>query len=121
MNFGDRITDIRVNKKWSLRVVLKRLKTISTSTYSKIERGIQNPYTKEEFNEIMEALEITDEDLIKELELLAMKYIPEKELTEEEFVKHLPAFLPPDFDESKLDKLKEIVKDTELPNPPKKK
>lgn len=120
MTFGERIFKIRIQKKLTIRAVILKCKTISSSTYSKIERSIQNPYNKEQFQEIINALEIKDKKLIKELEQLAMNFIPPQEMTEEELAHHLPVFLPPDFDLDQLDDLKESIKESHMPDLPKK-
>ena len=95
MGFGKRITEIRVNKGYTLRSFFKdKLEPLgfkkSISQYSKIEREIQNPQNKAEFDLIIKALGITDLSLIKDLEKEAQKFIPEKEVGPE----ILPAFLP---------------------------
>ena len=120
MTFGERITNIRIAKGLTIRKVSLKLQTLSSSSYSKIERGIQNPVNKDQFNEIIDALEITEPEIISELEQLAMQFIPPKEMTDEELVKHLPVFLPPNFDIDKLDDLKRIIRESELPDPPSK-
>lgn len=120
MTFGDLITDIRLKKGMSLRAMCKKLKIIDMETYSKIERGIQNPYDKDEFNDIIQALGLSDKDEIKELESLAMTFIQEKTMTEKEILEHMPAF-PHHFEKDQLDKLKDIIIDINKPSPPKKK
>jgi transcriptional regulator with XRE-family HTH domain len=117
-SFGDSITDIRVNRGWSLRKFVLKLKTISLVDYSKMERGIQNPVNKEMFDEIIVALEITDSVLIKELELLAMNFIPEKSMSESDLVEHFPAFLPSNVivDDQLIEKIKETIIESNTPN-----
>ena len=120
MSFGKKITDIRIAKNWTIRTVALKLKTMSSATYSKIERGIQNPTSKEMFDDIISALEIVDKKEIESLEQLAMTFIPPKEMSEEELVQHLPVFLPPNVDKKDLEKLTEIIKESNLPDLPNK-
>lgn len=50
------------------------------SQYSKIERGIQNPQTKEEFLIILEALDLRNDEVIKKWEKEVQKLLPERKL-----------------------------------------
>lgn len=88
--FGQLIREIRLNKNMSMRQIGLKLKKINISKYSKIEREIQNPRNKEEFLEIIEAIELTDPELIKSLEKKAMKHIEVKKLSEEDIIKKAP-------------------------------
>lgn len=103
--FGEHIKYIRLKKSMSIRQIGKKLKNIDISKYSKIERGIQNPRDKKEFLEIIEALEINEPELIKTLEIKAMKYIDVKELSEKDIIKQLPLIIPSKIDtKEKLEK-----------------
>lgn len=119
MTFGDKITHQRLNVlRLTLREVGIRLKksgsVLDLSDYSKIERGIQFPYNKKEFLDILTVLELSN---IDELEPLAMKSNHSRQVSEEELVQHLPIFIPTGTD---LDKLTDFIKEDLLPNPPKK-
>lgn len=92
--FGEAITEKALTKGLTLRSLWKKLEVagskISSSKLSKIMRGIQNPKDQAEFNEIMQALEVTDSQELKNLETLAMNFIPPQPLSDEEFIKSLP-------------------------------
>lgn len=96
--FGDTLHEVMVNKGYTLRALAKKLEarksTISLMKLSKILRNIQNPSNKQEFDELMNALDVTDSQILKELETLAMSFIPPRKLSEEELVQSLPAFVP---------------------------
>ena len=103
--FGQIIKEIRLNKNMSMKQIGLKLKKISISKYSKIERGIQNPRNKEEFLEIIDALEIKDKKIISDLELKAMKHIEVKKLSEEDIIKKAPLIIPSKINtKEKLDK-----------------
>lgn len=72
----------------------ERKSTITLTKLSKILRKIQNPSNQQEFSDLIDALGITDSNVIKELETQAMDFIPPRKLTEEELLESLPAFPP---------------------------
>ena len=118
MGFGRKIQEIRINKGYTLRSFFKILKSKGfkkdISQYSKIEREIQNPQNKEEFDFIISSLEIDDKELIKNLELAAQKFIPEKEVDEKTLI---PAFLPPHIKtKDQLDDIIENIKQAYKPD-----
>ena len=76
MNFGDKIKEIRIQKKISLRNL--KFKLLNLEKYSKIERNIQKPKNKKEFIEIINSLNIIDENEIKKLESLVFSSVNKK-------------------------------------------
>lgn len=116
--FGDEITKIRIAKKMTLRSISLKLKNISLTKYSKIERGIQNPRNKDEFLEIIDALGLVDPSVISKLEELAMKKIYSKKNKLED--KEFPLFTTGNIKTEKeaedfLNKYNKIIKDSEEP------
>lgn len=117
MTFGEEIFKIRVKNQPSLRAFFLILKNnglcMEIGQYSKIERGIQNPRTKTEFDIIVKSLNITDAKLIADLEKLALGNTKQQEID----CSDLPVFLPNNIDtEDKLDKLMDFLKESDKPD-----
>lgn len=104
--FGTKINDILYNSGRTLRTFFKELEKngypYGICRVSRILRGLHNPSNKDEFDFFIKASGIIDPNLIKELEQLAMEFIPKKILTEEEFAAQLPIFIPGDADHNKI-------------------
>lgn len=120
LNFGDAITEIRISQGLNLRKISKNLPNVTISKYSKIERGVQNPKNKQEFKEIIKALNIKDPEIISLLELKAMVFIQPKKLSDEDFLEYLPAFLPKKFKSKKelndfIKKYRKIIEESISP------
>ena len=124
--FGEIISrKSREEKGWTLREFCKRLEAkgskITSIKLSKIMRGIQNPSNKEEFDEIMDILEISNQER-KELERIAQSFIPVKQPSEEDLLNNMPIFINKQFkDEKELEKFqesfKELIKNDFEPEP----
>lgn len=117
-SFGELIYQYRINNgSYTLRAFYKKLVLhglkMSISEYSKIERGIQNPRCKNEFEIIIKTLGITDNLIISELERLALSKIEKKNENLESF----PVFLPSNInDDKKIDKLIDFFKESDKPD-----
>lgn len=104
--FGQKINEIIYNSGKTLRTFFKELEKngypYGITRVSRILRGEHNPSDKTEFDFFIKASGISDENFIKELEELAMKFITKKVLTEEELVQQLPIFIKPGVDPQKV-------------------
>lgn len=120
--FGEIITKLRINKNLTLRSVYQKLinigSSLSLSDYSKIERGIQFPYTKQQFLDIINILDVTDSSEIDTLEKMAMKSNVFRKIDPEELASHFPIFS--NIKEKNIDKFLDIIKEDLNPNPPRK-
>ena len=118
--FGDNITELRVRQGLNLRAVSKRLKMLTLTKYSKIERSIQNPRNKDEFDDIIQAIGLTDSQLISELEILANKFIQPPTIDKKEILKRLPVFISAKYKTKEdldkfLDNYEKIIIESDTP------
>lgn len=114
--FGDRFTELRVSAGFSLRKFCKEMK-LDAGNWSRVETGVSNPPTDDEFYDKAVKLFDGTEEIKNELVSLAnaVKILP-KDLQNSELMEHMPVMLRKingqQLKEDEIENLVKWIKDT---------